>query len=636
MIEFHVIPDLLYVIPADNHSAQDLRNILSSHPEIKFVSLAAVDLMGNDTDEKIPISDFLDNIENYLEGKAVQTDGSSVVLPGIATLNDGKVDLIPDINVIWYIDYNYEHIDFETGRPIGTLRIPSFLTHNDDEVCSRSILRKSSEYFQNTIKDRFINDPALCSEYGFTPEELDRITLITATELEFWVNSPDEIISTEQLSISQELKESYWKRTKGVVRTALEQVIMILEKYGFNPEMGHKEVGGVKASLNSSGEFHFIMEQLEVDWKYSDALQGADYELIARIIIKEIFRLHGLDVSFNAKPLPGVAGSGEHTHVNAVAYLKSGKKINLFAPEDTTSDFLSRFGWGSLMGIMKHYSKVVNPFVTATTDAFERLTPGFEAPTHCVASIGMDVLTPSRNRSVLLGLVRSEDNKYATRFELRAPNPHTNTYLCLASVYQAMLDGISYALDSGKDSKTLEAEFIKPYGQASDYLEADRLYRCEEDIFEDMDSNERDRLFGTPAATVYDSLQTLKESGVAEILCRGNVFDEQLLNSYYQAMLVRWEMELMEKIIPANLSLIRSITRTDDGSVPYDDKLWTDINDLKLLLAKDTDDQDSIFTRIKTAVKAGNWEKTSVYQLAMKNAMTELKNTYKTYCDNQI
>ena len=636
MIEFHVIPDLLYVIPADNHSAQDLRNILSAHPEIKFVSLAAVDLMGNDTDEKIPMSDFLDNIENYLNGKAVQTDGSSVVLPGIATLNDGKVDLIPDVNVIWYVDYNYEHIDFETGRPIGTLRIPSFLTHNEDEVCSRSILRNSAAYFQKTILERFKNDPALCSEYGFTPDELDSITLITATELEFWVNSPDEIISTEQLSISQELKESYWKRTKGVVRTALEQVIMILENYGFNPEMGHKEVGGVKASLNSSGEFHFIMEQLEVDWKYSDALQGADYELIARIIIKEIFRLHGLDVSFNAKPLPGVAGSGEHTHVNAVAYLKSGKKINLFAPEDTKADFLSRFGWGSLMGIMKHYSKVVNPFVSATTDAFERLTPGFEAPTHCVSSIGMDVLTPSRNRSVLLGLVRSEDNKYATRFELRAPNPHTNTYLCLASVYQAMLDGIAYALDSGKDTKTLEAEFTKPYGQESDYLETNKLYRCEDDIFEDMDSNERDRLFGTPAATVYESLQTLKEPEVTEILCRGGVFNEQLLASYYQAMLVRWEMELMEKIIPANLSLIRSITRTDDGSISYDNSLWTDINYLKLQLAKDTSDQDSIFTKIKATVKAGDWEKTSVYQLAMKNAMNELKNKYKTYCDNQI
>ena len=153
-----------------------------------------------------------------------------------------------------------------------------------------------------------------------------------------------------------------------------------------------------------------------------------------------------------------------------------------------------------------------------------------------------------------------------------------------------MLDGISYALDSRKDTKALEAEFVKPYGQASDYLETDRLYRCEDDIFEDMDSNERDRLFGTPAATVYESLQPLKDSAVAEILCRGGVYNEQLLASYYQAMLVRWEMELMEKIIPANLSLIRSITRTDDSSVSYDNNLWKDINDLKLLLAKDSDE----------------------------------------------
>ena len=134
MIDFHVIPDLLYVIPAEKHSAQDIRNILSAHPEVKFVSLAAVDLMGNDTDEKIPLSDFIDNIENYLDGKAVQTDGSSVVLPGIATLNDGKVDLIPDSKVIWYIDYNYEHLDFETGKPIGTLRILKTFTSSTDTM----------------------------------------------------------------------------------------------------------------------------------------------------------------------------------------------------------------------------------------------------------------------------------------------------------------------------------------------------------------------------------------------------------------------------------------------------------------------------------------------------------------------
>ncbi|MBQ4191238.1 MAG: glutamine synthetase, partial [Clostridiales bacterium] len=598
MTDFHVIPELLYVIPAEKHSAGDIRSILEAHPEIKFVSLAAVDLMGNDTDEKIPISDFKSNLENYLNGHAVQTDGSSVVLPGIATLNDGKVDLIPDPEVIWYIDYNYEHTDPITKLPIGTLRIPSYLKHGDDMVCSRSILKKSADFFEKQIKDIFKQRPDICNEYGFQPEDLAKITLITATELEFWVNSPDEIISTEQLSISQELKESYWKRTKGVVRTALEQVIMVLEQYGFNPEMGHKEVGGVKASLTSSGEFHFIMEQLEVDWKYSDALQGADYELIARILIKEIFRLHGLDVSFDAKPLQGVAGSGEHTHVNAVANLKDGRKINLFTPADMSKDYLSKIGWGCLMGIMKHYN-IISPFVSATTDAFERLTPGFEAPTHAVASIGMDVLTPSRNRSVLLGLVRSMDNKHATRFELRAPNPHTNTYLCLAAVYQSMLDGIAYVLSTDKDTKALEAEFIKPYGESSDYLEKDRLYRCEDDIFEDMDSDERDRLFGKPSENVYHSIYILKSNpDVEPILCNGDVFNSMILDSYYQAMLGRWEMELLEKIIPANLQTIRNVVRKDDGSNSYDDILWNEIVSLKVRLAKDSDTETSIFTKI--------------------------------------
>lgn len=636
MTDFHVIPELLYVIPAEKHSAGDIRSILEAHPEIKFVSLAAVDLMGNDTDEKIPISDFKSNLENYLNGHAVQTDGSSVVLPGIATLNDGKVDLIPDPEVIWYIDYNYEHTDPITKLPIGTLRIPSYLKHGDDMVCSRSILKKSADFFEKQIKDIFKQRPDICSEYGFKPEDLAKITLITATELEFWVNSPDEIISTEQLSISQELKESYWKRTKGVVRTALEQVIMVLEQYGFNPEMGHKEVGGVKASLTSSGEFHFIMEQLEVDWKYSDALQGADYELIARILIKEIFRLHGLDVSFDAKPLQGVAGSGEHTHVNAVANLKDGRKINLFTPADMSKDYLSKIGWGCLMGIMKHYN-IISPFVSATTDAFERLTPGFEAPTHAVASIGMDVLTPSRNRSVLLGLVRSMDNKYATRFELRAPNPHTNTYLCLAAVYQSMLDGIAYVLSTDKDTKALEAEFIKPYGESSDYLEKDRLYRCEDDIFEDMDSDERDRLFGKPSENVYHSIYILKSNpDVEPILCNGDVFNSMILDSYYQAMLGRWEMELLEKIIPANLQTIRNVVRKDDGSNSYDDNLWNEIVSLKVRLAKDSDTETSIFTKIKNAIGERNWEETSKYQLEMKSTMKELRAKYKAYCENQI
>ncbi|MBR2294531.1 MAG: glutamine synthetase [Clostridiales bacterium] len=636
MTEFKVIDDLVCIIPPEKHSVEDITAILEAHPEIKFVSLAAVDLAGNDTDERIPICDFHDHLVNYLNGEAVQTDGSSVVLPGIATLNDGKVDLVPDSEVVWYVDYNYEHIDNKTGLPVGTLRIPSFLYHNGRPVCSRSVLKKSADYFEKRLFDVFENNRDLCEEYGFEPEDLEKITLIMATELEFWVNSPDEKISTEQLSISQTLKEQYWKRTKGVVRTALEQVILVLDNYGFNPEMGHKEVGGVKAAVTSSGDFHSIMEQLEVDWRYSDALQGADYELTARILIKEIFRMHGLEVSFDAKPIPGVAGSGEHTHVNAVAFLKNGKKINLFAPKDMKTDYLSKIGWGSLMGIMKNYD-LINPFVSATTDAFMRLQPGFEAPTHAVASIGKDVLSPSRNRSVLLGLVRSENSPKATRFELRSPNPHTNTYLCLSAIYQCMLDGIDYALKSGKTSKDLEAEFTKPYGQPSDYLEADRLYRCEEDIFEDMSEDERDNLFGTPPATVYDSMKNfISADSVTDILCAGDVFNDMILASYSHAMLDKWQYELLERIIPSNLVTIRGYVKRHNTSNSVDDELWNDIENLRMSLAKNTDETTSVFTSIKHAIEDKNLKDISRLQIRMNNAMAELNALYREYCDNQI
>ena len=79
--------DILYVINPQN-TKEELISLLNSHPEIRFVSLAVADLTGNSTDERIPIRAFED-IEEFLNG-SVQTDGSSVVLPGIATLNDGN------------------------------------------------------------------------------------------------------------------------------------------------------------------------------------------------------------------------------------------------------------------------------------------------------------------------------------------------------------------------------------------------------------------------------------------------------------------------------------------------------------------------------------------------------------------
>lgn len=49
----------------------------------------------------------------------MQTDGSSVVLPKIADLNNAKVDIIPDLDVNWYVDYNFDHVPQSIGLPVG-------------------------------------------------------------------------------------------------------------------------------------------------------------------------------------------------------------------------------------------------------------------------------------------------------------------------------------------------------------------------------------------------------------------------------------------------------------------------------------------------------------------------------------
>ncbi len=631
---FQIRPQLLYVIPVDSHSPDSIRQILQNHPEIRFASLAGIDLAGNDTDEKIPIHLFMDNIESYLHG-GVQTDGSSVVLPGIATLNDGKVDLLADSSVAWFIDYNFENCDPDSGLPFGTLRIPAFLSHNGDLVCSRSLLRRACDRFDQEMKKLLAEYPAVCAQWNIKAEDIAQISLTAATELEFWVRTPDREFNREQLSVSQGLKEQYWKRTKGIVRTALEHSIELLELYGLKPEMGHKEVGGVKAQITGGGNLDHIMEQLEVDWKFAAAMQAADNELFTRIFIKEIFRMHALEASFMAKPIEGVAGSGEHVHVNAVAILKDGRKVNLFSPADFHKDFLNEIGWGAIMGFMKHYN-VISPFITVSNDAFNRLKPGFEAPTHAVASLGCDIDTPSRNRTVLAGLIRSEDAPMATRFEIRSPNPHTNTYIALAAIYQCMLDGISYALTNNCSTADLEKEFCKEAGEPSAYLRAEHMYRSEDDVFIKYAEEDRDRLFGKPPANVYETLRTLlhQDDGLS-VLCQGDVFTDQILSSYSRAMLDIWEMELRDRLLHNNLIRVRSCVRVH-GQTDYDDALWSEISALRQRLAKDTHEQVCLFNEIRQAMDTKNLRKVASLQMEMDDAMHKLEYLYTRYVRNQL
>lgn len=302
--------ELLYCIPAGQYGKEGVLSLLAQHPEIRFVSLVGIDLAGNDTDEKIPIEIFMKDYEDFFAGKAVQTDGSSVVFMNIATLNDARVDMVADSTVNWYVDYNDDNVMEETGLPVGTLRIPCFLIHNGKFIDSRSILKNSCEYVAKELKKLLLGAQVKGME-NFPFSEIQDIVFTTGTELEFWVKTPSEKETVQHLSISQRLQEQYWQRMRGNVRTAMEQTIEELDARGLHVEMGHKEVGGIKPKIDDDGHIFDVCEQLELDWLFStNPLQAADNELEARIVVREVFRRNGLDVSFRAKPIIGVAGSG--------------------------------------------------------------------------------------------------------------------------------------------------------------------------------------------------------------------------------------------------------------------------------------------------------------------------------------
>ncbi len=615
-----------YFLSGDKKGKKELYDFIRKHPNVKFVSLSGIDFLGNDVDERIPVSYFLKNYDDIMTG-GVQTDGSSVNLPGIATISDAKIDFIVDPGAKWFIDYSFDESMFGP-EPIGTIRIPVFFKHHDKFYCSRSVLKNTLSHVEKDIRKLLKENPGLLKKMKIKYSDIESVYFTTGTELEFWVRTTMDKVTREELSLSQKLKEHYWKRAKGQVRKSLEEALIMLENYGFEPEMGHKEVGGVKGKISRDGRLYDVMEQLEIDWRFSDPVQSADNEIFARYVIKEIFRKNGLEAIFVAKPVEGVAGSGKHIHAGMGIKLKNARRINLFAPNEKHS-FLSSCGYGALMGLLKNWP-AVNPFVTSSHSAIKRLQPGFEAPVSTVASLGLSPDSPSRNRTVLAGLVRSDD-PLSVRFEVRAPNPHTNTYLAVSSFFLAMLDGMRYSI--GKTEAELYREITKKPGESAKYLHKERQYVSEDNIFDSYTEKEREKLFGRTPGTVWEIIQILKENTA---LYKNTPLTPEILNSYYLGSLRKWLIEITQKEFVYIKNDIINMVRYQDRENALDRERWEKAEKLILKIVKDDRGRKSLMTGIAENIDSGDYENVSSAFLDLKEKFAELQKKYSEYRKNII
>ena len=289
------------------------------------------------------------------------------------------------------------------------------------------------------------------------------------------------------------------------------------------------------------------------------------------------------------------------------------------------------------MGLLKNY-EVINPIVTATNDAFNRLKPGFEAPVCIVTSLGGTKEAPSRNRSVLVGVIRDINNPNAIRFELRSPNPYSNTYLVIASSYQAMLDGIKNVTEAGLSCEELEKEISKRYGDDAFYLEKYREYRSEDDVFEKYTDEERSKLYGLAPATVWENLSNFQSNRVKQqVLKTGDVFTDELINSFKESTLQKWKNELKGRIIHDNIMLLKTFVKLhneQDHATDLDVVNWEKIVYLKTKLMKDSMTKKCIFTKIKTALNEGDYDTASDLQKQMNEKMSEIRGLYIEYKNN--
>ena len=171
--------------------------------------------------------------------------------------------------------------------------------------------------------------------------------------------------------------------------------------------------------------------QLEIETNFMDALQAADVTLMAKYIIRNIAKKHGLIVTFLAKPMPDEAGNGMHVHQ---FMLKEDQ--NIFAGDKTYG--LSDTALQYIAGILKH-SPALLALTNPTTNSYRRLVPGFEAPTTAVFGMG------NRTSAIRIpGYIRDNAKK---RIEFRTIDATCNPYLAFAAMILAGVDGIINKLD---------------------------------------------------------------------------------------------------------------------------------------------------------------------------------------------
>ena len=199
-----------------------------------------------------------------------------------------------------------------------------------------------------------------------------------------------------------------------------------------------------------------------------------------------------------------------------------------------------------------------------------------------------------------------------------------------------MLDGIRAVLAAEKTPEELERSISKSYGEDDFYLEKNREYRSERNIYTDYTREEREKLFGTPPSNVWENFKAWTEHPELMSLIADN--DElilRILESYRVQMTYKWAVEYHDRYLPNSMDVLRSCVKIHGEDISdYDIVNWNAVTELKNRIGRDEIGKESMLMQVKKAIEREDWEEVSRLELEIEDAIEELAELYRKYKEN--
>ncbi len=419
---------------------------LAAEKNVQFVNLQFTDIIGVLKAVTIPVWKLEDAIDQN-----VWFDGSSI--EGFTRIHESDMFLKPDLDT-------FAVIPWTIGSPSGTrARI----------ICD--VFMPDGEPFEGDPRRILKRQLERAKKLGYV--------FNVGPELEFFLFKRG---ADGKLGPILHDEAGYFDQTSDAATEIRQEMTFALQAFGIDVEALHHEVA---------------MAQHEIDFRYCDALTGADAAVTLRFALKSIAQRHNLHATFMPKPIAGINGSGMHVHQSL--FTTDGK--NMMFDKDgiySLSDFAQNFIAGQM-----HHIKALNAILNPTVNSYKRLVVGYEAP--------VNVAWGQKNRSVLIRVPRyTPGREKAVRVEIRCPDPASNPYLVFAVLLATGLDGV-------------EKKMTPPAP-------------VEDDIFEMTAHEIEERGIGAVAGNLQEALESLKENQVVR-----EALGEFTFEKFYKAKMAEWD-----------------------------------------------------------------------------------------------